>query len=307
MKKLLITGATGFIGRACVSVLNNSPDYEIHAISRKKLNQSNISWHLCDLLNFDETKSLIETLKPDFLIHLAWYVEFQDYLHSMQNYDYINATVNLYKQFSINGGKNAVLAGTCAEYDSSLENPDEHAHLNPNTNYGKAKKQTYELISELYKKNSTYASFIWTRLFNLFGPYEDLNRLFPYIISNYLAKQIPQIKNPNVIRDYTFVENLAETLVALLKANCSGAINIGSGDIYSLAEINDIIRQKLFQMPSLLQNPMLNSIERSRFVPNLKKLQQLNIKPIVSFEEGLKKTYEWIHNSHYGAIYANNN
>lgn len=294
MARVLITGATGFIGRACLDALKKK-DFEIHATYQNRPIISNdISWHPCDILNPADVSALINKIKPDYLIHLAWIVDHKIYWTSEKNINYIYATVHLYKEFSLQGGKKAIFLGTCAEYDSSHSICEEHSTpLNPSTLYGICKKQTLELLTQLNQQEPSHANFSWVRLFNIYGPYEHHERLIPYLFSSYIQGKTPVLQSPYSTRDYIHVENLADILVCLLNKNSPPIINVGSGNELSIENLAKIIHARFFRN----QKPIYQYSEHLKtpdcLVPDLTIFQKLNIQPRLSFESSLDNTFDW--------------
>src|ERR1700722_19624324 len=116
MNRVLLTGSSGFIGRHAVDELARL-GYEVHVTSRQKSDLSGAITHQVDLLDAHQTADLLRAIKPTHLIHFAWYVEHGKYWTSLSNLDWVAASVGLFKSFAENGGRRAVFAGTCAEYD----------------------------------------------------------------------------------------------------------------------------------------------------------------------------------------------
>ncbi len=294
MSRVLITGATGFIGRACLNSLKKT-NLEIHATHRNKpLINNEISWHPCDILNPIEVSALINKIKPDYLLHLAWIVDHEIYWTSEKNINYIVATIHLYKEFSLQGGKKAIFLGTCAEYDSSHSICEENTTpLNPSTLYGLCKKQTIELLTQLKCQEPSHADFSWVRLFNIYGPYEHQERLIPYLFSSYLQEKIPILESPYSIRDYIHVQNLADILVCLLKKNSPPIINAGTGNKLSIEGLAKIIHARFFRTQIPTYQVTNNLKKPDCFIPDLTILQKLNIQTPLSFESSLDNTFEW--------------
>lgn len=295
MPRILVTGATGFIGRACLKTLEQF-DLEVHAIHRNKpmINMSHVCWHPCDILNLNDVSELINKLKPDYLLHLAWIVDHATYWTSDKNIDHQFATIHLYKEFSHYGGKKALFIGTSAEYDRSYSLCEEsNTPLNPNTLYGICKKQTLDILTQLKMQQTNLAEFSWVRLFHIYGPHEQKERLIPYIFLSYLQAKTPILQNPHSIRDYIHVQNLGEILVNLLIKHSISIINVGSGIQLSIADIASIISQRYFggQIPSYPTFEKINPPDK--IVPDLTLLQKINCKPSLSFESGLDNTFEW--------------
>ena len=166
--------------------------------------------------------------------------------------------------------------------------------LNPDTLYGRCKKQTYETLRELQSALSDYAAFSWVRLFNIYGSHEYHERLIPTIFSSFLQGRVPKLNSPAAVRDYIFVDNVAEILVKLLDGTTTQAINIGSGISLSIAELAKIIHARFFDHVALPPGAPVESVPKEdKLLPGLEQLRKLNIQFATSFNESLDKTYEW--------------
>src|SRR5712692_3556187 len=121
MTRILLTGASGFLGRHCLQQLAER-GHEVHAISSKALRANQqlapqVQWHRADLLDTAQTASLLSAVKPSHLLHLAWYTVPGKYWTSIENFNWVQASLNLLQLFAEHGGERVVMAGTCAEYD----------------------------------------------------------------------------------------------------------------------------------------------------------------------------------------------
>jgi len=140
LSRVLLTGATGYIGRSVQDALL-ARDFEVHATSRNAVQvDSKIAWHHVDLLDSASVAKLLKTISVTHLIHLAWVTEPGAYWQSSDNARWQAASIELLKNFSASGGKRAVLAGTCAEYDwSSGHCSEESTPLKAQSPYTTAK------------------------------------------------------------------------------------------------------------------------------------------------------------------------
>src|SRR6516164_7959429 len=118
MKRVIVTGASGFIGQPSVLALRDR-GFEVHAISSKYANQhqNGVTWHELNLHNKGEVAAIMAQIKPAYLLHLAWYVEHGKYWSSPENLKWVITSLELAEQFLKHGGRRLVCAGTCAEYD----------------------------------------------------------------------------------------------------------------------------------------------------------------------------------------------
>jgi nucleoside-diphosphate-sugar epimerase len=237
MKTVLLTGATGFIGRHCLAPLV-SAGYKVHAVSSKTAPSETpgINWHRVDLLNSNETKELILRVQPTHLLHLAWHLAPGEYLHSEQNLLWLQAGVELLRQFVLGGGRRIVMAGTCAEYDWGEGVCKEGTTaLAPSSLYGVC-KHSLQLVSGAFARRKGI-SLAWGRIFFLFGPHEYANRLVPSVIRALLAGEVARCSHGRQKRDFLFVVDVAEAFVALLDSDVSGPVNVASGQAVSVKDI----------------------------------------------------------------------
>jgi nucleoside-diphosphate-sugar epimerase len=184
MKTVLLTGASGFIGRHCIPSLIKH-GYEVHALTTGKnvLADPRVSWHTTDLLNPQDVHEAMETICPTHLMHFAWYTLPSKYWNARENIQWLQASLNLVQEFSDSGGERMVGAGTCAEYDLRYGYCSEDlTPLKPQTLYGISKQSCHLIGQEILK--AAKVSNAWGRIFFLYGPYENKTRLVPSIINS---------------------------------------------------------------------------------------------------------------------------
>ncbi len=298
MKKVLLTGAGGFIGQHTLPFLLKK-GYEIHAvdISKKPSNvikNKKLFWHECDLLNYRQQKILFAKIKPTHLFHFAWYAVPGKYWTSFENIKWVQASLELAMNFHKSGGKRAIFAGTCAEYDWDYGYCSEGITPNrPKTLYGTCKNSLQQIVFQFSKQ--TGISSAWGRIFFLYGPYEAKSRLVPSVITSLLQSLPARCTHGNQIRDFLHVEDVASAFVSLLDSNVEGPVNIASGQpitlksiIYNIADL--LGKKHLIELGVL---PVLED-ESSFLVADVRKInQQVGWKPKITLEVGLKSTIEW--------------
>ena len=232
--KVLLTGATGFVGKQVLKYLQESNN-EITLVvragwQRKIVNNKQIT-------NVIETENIFtedfgwwkRTCKDiDIIIHVAWYAEPGKYLLSDMNMDCLQGTLNLARGAVDAGVRRFIGIGTCFEYDLTGGVLSINTPLKPVTLYASAKAATYlSLLSLFAQKN---IEFVWCRLFYLYGEGENKNRLVSYIRYQLENNQIAELSSGNQIRDFMDVAAAGRIIVDLaLNMSICGAINICSG------------------------------------------------------------------------------
>lgn len=293
--RLLITGASGFIGRHVLASVCDNFD-EVHAVARsaKPSGDSRIRWHSNDLLDENSRRALVKTIKPSHLLHLAWYAEPKKYWTSPLNLTWLAATLSLLQEFSENGGQRLVVAGTAAEYDWHDEECLENiTRLSPETLYGAA-KLSLSILGESFAKEAGF-SFASARLFSVYGPHEPKDRLIPSVIRALIEKREAPCPSGKQARDFLFVQDMANALAALTRSDVSGAVNIGSGVPTKLSEIfaqcgkvtgrSDLIKLGAF--------PDVQAEYPTVYANTTKLTERVGWKPQFTLSEGIELSVRW--------------
>lgn len=229
MSRVLVTGASGFIGSHCVPLLVEA-GYDVHGVVPEGVepNAGGVDWHTADLLDPDQLHRLLADVRPTHLLHLAWFVAPGDYWASPENVRWLKAGLDLAREFADAGGERSVMAGTCAEYDqASSPLVEEVTPLRPTTLYGAAKASLHLTSAAYFAERGVSAA--WAHVFYLYGPRENPGRLVPSVIRALLAGERFECSHPNDVRDFLYVEDVAGAFVRLLGSEAEGSVNIASG------------------------------------------------------------------------------
>jgi dTDP-6-deoxy-L-talose 4-dehydrogenase (NAD+) len=242
-KRILITGASGFVGSQVVRFLENE-NVDIVLIIREKQkilfkNVKNVQEIITTADLFCETEKWWENILKniDTIIHIAWYVEPGRYLNSIKNIECLHGTLTIAKAAISAKVRRFIGIGTCFEYEFSDQILTPENNLRPSTPYAATKLATYWALSQILPLQSV--EFVWCRLFYLYGEGENLERLIPYIKNKIIKDEPVELTNGNQIRDYIDVKEAGNLIGKVALSDFQGAINICSGvpvSIRSMAE-----------------------------------------------------------------------
>ncbi len=292
MSRIIVTGATGFIGRHALGELAGR-GYEIHAVGRSPVGDGRATWHPCDLLVPGAAAPIVRAVRPDCLLHLAWNATPGTFWSAPDNLDWVAATLQLFAAFADAGGRRAVFAGTCAEYDWSADLLiEDETPLRPRTLYGRAKRAAGELLTEVGTARGI--SVAWGRLFFVYGPGEPRGRLVPDVMAGLLAGRPVDCTDGRQERDFIHVKDAARAFADLLSSDFCGNVNIASGQCRPVAGLIDEIGRQIGR-PELIRLgaiPLADS-EPRRLAASMRRLgDAIGFKPGFDLATGIADTLE---------------
>lgn len=238
MKRVLVTGASGFIGRALVPVLVRR-GFEVHGVARvPQPAMDGARWHVADLLSDAGRAHVLSAALPTHLVHLAWEARPGRYRDDPVNRFWADASIDLLARARACGTSHILGIGSCLEYGPQNGRCAESTSLcRPTTLYGQAKLGT----AEAYIASGA----AWGRVFLPFGPHEPEQRLVPSLIRSLRAGQNFDCSHGGQVRDFVYVDDLAQMIAAVLDSGFTGAINLGSGVPRSLRSVIEHFADRL--------------------------------------------------------------
>lgn len=229
--KIFVTGATGFIGQSLITNLLNQ-NHEIIALVRsvekiKKFEWFNkVNYIVKDLKNI--TKNDLDDINADIIYHLAWsnLPNYQDPIHIEKN---LPEQIQFLKCVAESKIKKIIISGSCLEYGLQNGSLTETNSLHPTTFYGLAKISVFSMIN--YLKNKFNLEFVWFRVFYVYGNHQNINSLYPSLISAIKNKDIVfRMSHGNQVRDFIHINDVVNYfLLPLNHINMNGVYNICSG------------------------------------------------------------------------------
>jgi nucleoside-diphosphate-sugar epimerase len=307
MSRVLLTGATGLIGSRAIEPLLEA-GHEVHAFARepealadRREAMSGVLWHRLDLLDPWATRAVIYELEADALLHFAWYAEHGKFWTAPENLSWVGATLGLLRDFGEAGGRRAVLAGSCAEYEwgadascAELETARAPATpLHPATLYGAAKHATH-VAASAYAEGAGL-ELAWGRIFLCYGPGEDERRLVPSVIRALLASREAEVGDGTQWRDLMHTDELARAFVALLDSPVKGPVNVASGEPVRLADVIALIAEQIGR-PELVRLGALapRAGDPPKLLADVGRLRrEVGFHPKSGLVEGIEQTIRW--------------
>lgn len=298
MSRILVTGGSGFVGRYVVDALA-AVGHEVHVVGRRRpAVTSGVVWHEVDLLDPAKLDVAVGRAKPEAAIHLAWIATPGVFWNTVENLAWVEASLRLFRALSAVGARRVVFGSTCAEYDLSAGHCDEvRTPLRPTTLYGTAKLAASSTV--LAAAGALDLEVAIGRIFFPYGPGEPAEKLVSATIRAILGGRRAACTEGTQRRDYLEVSDVASALVALLRSDVHGAVNIGSGDAVPVAQIVSTIgsllgRPDLVGLGDILTSPsdpplIEAATERLR--------SEVGWVPSVSLEVGLDRAIAWWRNA----------
>lgn len=306
--KILVTGATGFVGSNMVRRLLDE-GHEVHIITRESSDKwrirdilSNLNEHIVDLLDRNRLKPLLEQINPDVIFHLATlgiYGGIQSpeeeviETNLFGTMNLINACENIEYRCFVN-------TGSSSEYGPKKELMKENDVCEPINVYGISK-----CAATLYGNfiaRTKGKPIIGFRLFSPFGPYDDKSRLMTYAITSALQNKPLLLGNPNAVRDYIYIEDVLDVYLQSIEIafRLKGEVfNVGSGSEITVSYIVN----KIIEITNSKSEIKWNSFpgrahDTDKWGADIKKVSRsFNWQPKYHIDDGIRQTISWFENN----------
>ena len=246
---MLLTGATGFIGSHVTQVLAEA-ECDVYALIRpgsslERLGRLIDAVHVVpgDLHTLAHPAAL-KHIDPDVCLHLAWYAEPGRYLHAVrENLACLRASLDLVEALAEAGCPRLLVTGTCAEYGQATEDRcfSETDPIRPTTPYARAKAALHLAAQDTAA--AAGMSLAWARLFFLYGPWEQQERVVPAATRACLRREHFPATAGEQVRDYLHVADAARGLWAVAKSDLHGPVNVCAGEAVTLRSLLEAVEE----------------------------------------------------------------
>jgi nucleoside-diphosphate-sugar epimerase len=286
VSRVLVTGATGFVGRHALEPLR-ARGLDVVSASRADG---------VDLLEPGAAERFVRRVRPTHLLHMAWYAEHGRFWTSRENVRWVEGSLALLRAFAAVGGRRAVLAGSCAEYDWDVAGTcrEDITPVRPATLYGAAKHGLHTVATPFASQEGF--ELAWGRIFFAFGPHEPEGRIVPAVARALLAGEEARVTHGRQVRDFLAVEELGDAFAALVAADgVQGAVNVASGRALELRRLVGAVadaagRPELVRYGAIEARPG----EPDELVADVTRLRDdVGWMPRETLEEGVARAVAW--------------
>ncbi len=285
--KVIITGATGFIGSAlCKEML--MAGHSVTAVVRP--GSSRITKLPQDVSVIEMELDKLSELAGDYdlFYHLAWNgssgEERNDFHIQLSNITYTVEAVQAAKRC---GCQRFIGAGSQAEYGVVPVLCSEDTTPHPFNMYGAAKLAAYHVANTVAEQANI--TFIWPRIYSVYGIGENSDTLLSYLINSLEAGEVPQLSNCENMWDFLYITDCTATLKLLAEhQEASGIYNLSYGDPKPLKNYVELVRDLVAPGIELRFGARSSDITRTYWLePSINKIKELGFKPNIKFDDGI--------------------
>ncbi len=305
MIKILVTGAAGNIGSALVERLLSFEEYSVVAVDnfitgmQEKLpkgTSANFTFIKADVNNYYEISSIMLSYKFDFVFHYAALVGVQRTLgNPVMVLNDIQGIKNILDLSKNTGVKRVFYSSSSEVYGEPVEFPqnEETTPLNSRLPYAIV-KNVGEAFLRSYNKEFGLSYSIF-RFFNTYGPKQSED----FVIAKFLKQAVTNeditiYGNGSQTRTFCYIDdNIDITIKCLANDLCvNDVMNLGSDEEFSVKQLAEIVIKITDSRSKISFLPALKDGDMTRRKPDISKMRVILNRPLISLEDGIKKTLE---------------
>ena len=300
-RRVLLTGASGFVGSYVLASLLESEDREVAVLVRADSD----TWRIDELL---ERTRVIEAdwadverielqaaeFRPDTVVHLAWDGVGPKHRNDERQIANVLRSIGLLRLAQRVGVRHWIGAGSQAEYGPQPAATMETDPTSPTTLYGAAKLSTGHLSRLICAEHGM--RFVWLRLFSTYGPRDHDRWLIPYVILRLLNDECPSLTAGQQHWDYTHVSDIAGAIEAVTRSpDADGIFNVGAGRTVTIRRLVERIRDLVDpDLPLGFGEILFRPDQTMHLEADITRLgKTTGWRPQTSLDEGLADTVDW--------------
>jgi len=296
-KKILITGASGFIGKNLLPSFSTD-HYEIRLLTRNPANLTSDIRNLSLAGDLSDTGSYIRDIaefNPDICIHLAW-EGIPDFSFDMCWKNLGNSIEFFQTLFKHTDCSKIIVSGSCFEYSKESGVCNESDHCAADSDFAWAKHSLYSFLN--YECLKDHKELIWFRIFFVYGPGQREESLVPFIINSFGLNETVILKSPFNTQDFIYIQDVVDAIKnSVDKEIESGIYNLGTGlgvNVYSICKIAASILDTGHLLPDVENEQKDKTLTSQNFWADMEKTcLALQWKPSVSLQDGIRAYVEY--------------
>jgi nucleoside-diphosphate-sugar epimerase len=299
--KVLLTGASGFLGSFVLKQFLAVPGTELAALVRQPAGAWRISEELprvkvlpVGLEDGEGLESVISAFRPTHVVHLAWAGVLGRNRNDASQHVNVYQTMRLLEIALRHGARHFVGLGSQAEYGPCQARIDESTPTSPTTMYGAAKLAACVMASRMCELSG--ARFAWLRLFSSYGPRDNPEWMIPYLALKLLHRERPAVTAAEQLWDYIYIEDAAAAVVAAARTDSArGVFNLGSGTAPRLRDIIEMVRDAIDPgLPVGFGEVPYRPDQVMHLEADIRRLSgATGWRPGVDLAEGIRRTVDW--------------
>ena len=288
--RVLITGATGFIGVAlCKEMIANG--HEVTAIIRENSKKKDKLPKEVKVIELSLNRLNEFNGSYDLMYHLAWNGSSgNDRNDFYMQYSNIKYTVEAIKLAKRCGCKKFIGAGSQAEYGIVHgEAKEDETVCKPFMMYGAAKLAAYQMGKLVAEQEGI--SFVWPRIYSIYGRGENEGTLMSYLVKILKEGRVPEVSDCENMWNFMYIDDCVRALRVLGESkDTEGIYNVASNDTRLLKEFV-IETRNVINKDININFGAKKSSEKTTFwlEPNIEKIKNLGFEVKIGFKEGIKR------------------
>ena len=297
-KKILITGADGFIGSHLIKkLISSEADITALVLSENLKNLNSIKNKIKFVYEDITKKEIIDEIikiNPECIFHFAALTKTDNYPNIREILETnIMSTINIAEAaIRLKKLKRLIFSSTYLVYEDSAELLKEDNNLNPKSSYAISKYTSGKILQKYSAKHKL--PLIITRLFNVYGENNINNVIFLFAKSSLKNKEIYIDGDGKQLRDFIYIDDVIEALLLITQNDKkpNTVINVGSGEYIKIKELAEKIKNLTKSSSKIIYRDFDPGLKNSYCNNSL--LKSYGWKQKTSMDKGLKKTIEWI-------------
>lgn len=303
-RRVLVTGASGFLGRHLVPALQRE-GAEVHAAYRRQAVPPvpGVHAHVCDLRDQGAIDATVHAVNPDIVVHLAAYGAVREQ-HDEATMWAVNVEGTRALWQALDRRVRFVMTGTCAEYGDVSEPANERMPCRPLSPYARSKHEAARFVVDAARATSRAAVVL--RPYGAYGPDDHPGRVLPATIVGLLRGEVVALTEGGQVRDFCHVTDQVEAIVrAAVQPDLPPGViyNVGTG-------VGAPLREVLEMTATLVGGPGRLAFGRRPYrgdeprymVPDVSAAaRDLGFRATVALRDGLARTVAWYRHALGGA------